>query len=318
MAFAKIPKLPSSDKLFKQCLHDARPKPMRRRKEETPLQASRKFERERLFALRDQLSSRLKKIVTTFPSVDGLSEFYRELISTHIRLDDYKRILGRIQYSSKTVHELSRTYKGRLEAADSIDDIKKSMSAYIGRLASVIDRLDESFAWLNEVAKMLGELPVVKKQFTVCIAGFPNVGKTTLFEKITGSAAEVNSYAFTTKRLNVGSAKFDHYTVQFIDTPGTLNRDHNNAIEEQAALALKYVADLIIYVFDPTEQYSYDKQQSLRETMNPLRADTIEFVSKLDIASDEQQERFVIENRVTDVDDLRELLLSQAKKYYRL
>jgi nucleolar GTP-binding protein len=316
MAFAKITKLPTSQEIMRQCLNSARPKPMRRRPDDDALQAGRKFERERLLRFRDEVAGRVSKIVTQFPSVDNLNEFYRKLISTHISLDDYKRILGRVDNTKKIISTLAKTYKGRLEAAASIDELKQAVSAFLGRSASALGQLDESFEWLEEVRRMLEALPVVKEQFTVCIAGFPNVGKSTLFGKITGSAAEVNSYAFTTKHLNVGSAKFDHYKVQFIDTPGTLNRDHMNAIEAQADLALKYLADIIIYVYDPTEQYVQEKQDKLREHMDDFNAPVFEYVSKLDIANEEQISRFVTDTTINDISKIQEELLAAAKKYY--
>ncbi|MFT4249824.1 MAG: GTPase [Candidatus Woesearchaeota archaeon] len=316
MAFAKIPQVPRSQELMRSSLSAARPKSMRKKPYDDALSASRKFERERLFAFREVVISRLAKLVTSFPSVDALSEFYRALLGTHFSLDDYKRVLGRVDSTKQVVSTLTKKYKGRVEAAGDVDEVKKAMSEYFGRVASVLTRLEESFIWLEEIRRLLEDLPVVKEMFTVCIAGFPNVGKSTLFQKITGSAAEVNSYAFTTKSLNVGSAKLEHYKVQFIDTPGTLNREYTNAIEDQAALALKYVADLIIFVYDPTEQYSEELQRGLRASLSDLRAPILEFVSKLDIASDEQAERFVSEKTVSDVDLLREEILACAKKYY--
>ena len=316
MAFAKIPQVSTSQELMKSSLRAARPKSMKKKPYDDVLSAARKFERERLFAFREVVISRLAKLVTSFPSVDNLSEFYRELLSTHLSLDDYKRILGRIDSTKKVVSSLTKKYKGRVEASSSVDELKQSMSEYFGRVASALGRLDESFVWLEGVRRVLEDLPVVKEMFTVCIAGFPNVGKSTLFRNITGSAAEVNSYAFTTKSLNVGSAKFDHYKVQFIDTPGTLNREYNNAIEQQAELALKYVSDLTIFVFDPTEQYSYEQQSALYASVSDYKAAIIEFVSKQDIASQEQIARFVTKKTVNDVDALREEILLAAKKYY--
>jgi nucleolar GTP-binding protein len=83
----------------------------------------------------------------------------------------------------------------------------------------------------------------------VAIAGFPNVGKSTLLNRLTGATAETNAYAFTTKSLNMGAIEYRHNTIQFIDTPGTLARPEKmNDIERQAYLAMKYAAHLIIYV----------------------------------------------------------------------
>ena len=49
-----------------------------------------------------------------------------------------------------------------------------------------------------------------------------------------------------------------------VDVPGTLNRFNKmNNIEKQAHLAIKYLAERMIYVFDPTESYPMEEQITL-------------------------------------------------------
>ena len=128
--------------------------------------------------------------------------------------------------------------------------------------------------------------PSVKENlFTVAIVGFPNVGKSTLISALTDSNVEINSYSFTTKSLLIGYRKDGNEKIQFIDTPGTLDRDiKKNIIEKQAELAMKYVADLLVYVFDPIEYYSLEKQERLLKNVNKFGKETILYMSKTDIA----------------------------------
>ena len=124
---------------------------------------------------------------------------------------------------------------------------------------------------------------------TACIFGFPNVGKSTLLSKITGSTPEIKNYAFTTKSLNIGYLKNEEFAakkIQFIDTPGTLDRFFKmNLIEQQAYLALKHCCDGVIFVFDLTEGYSYEKQFMLFENLKKIKPDTpiIVYLSKSDM-----------------------------------
>ncbi len=304
MAFGKIPQLPTAQEIIDHALASGRRTRVRKKFDDDALAIKRKKERERLTAISTDLRGRLKSFSKQFPSYDDLNEFYRELFANDIDVDQYKRVLGRSHSSADVIARVSRSARGRLDAASSVPEVHEAMRSCIGRLCSAVEALADDLVWLEQVRRTIDNYPVVKETFTVCIAGFPNVGKTTLFAQFTGSQAEVNSYAFTTKRLNVGYRLFEHHKVQFIDTPGTLNRDHMNAIERQAHLALKYVADLILYVYDPTEQYTKQQQEALRATMDEYRAPVLSYVSKKDLVNQEQLEAFVGDKVTVSADEL--------------
>ncbi|MBI4450973.1 50S ribosome-binding GTPase, partial [Candidatus Woesearchaeota archaeon] len=76
--------------------------------------------------------------------------------------------------------------------------------------------------------------------------------------------------------------------VQFIDTPGLLDRplEKRNAIERQAILALRHLAGLIIFVFDPTEAcgYTLDEQHHLlRDIKQRFEKPIIAIANKADL-----------------------------------
>lgn len=303
MAFATIPPVPRAQEVIDSSFAHARRKSVRKKKGDDILARKRKKERERLIAFSTDLRGRLQGFSRQFPSYDDLNEFYRALFANNIDVDTYKQTLGRIQGTADVIARVTRSTRGRLDAATSPQDIDTIMDAYFGRACSAVEQLDKSFVWLEQARETIQNYPVIKETFTVCIAGFPNVGKTTLFAEVTGSQAEVNSYAFTTKRLNVGYRSFGHHKVQFIDTPGTLNRESMNAIEVQAHLALKYLADVILYLYDPTMQYSKEQQEALRESMNEYRAPVYEFVSKQDLVTQDQLDAFVEDKEIVSADE---------------
>jgi len=102
------------------------------------------------------------------------------------------------------------------------------------------------------------------------LVGLPNAGKTALFNLVTGGAAEVAPYPFTTQGISVGHFQSGYRRLQVIDTPGLLDREfeERNSIEKQAVLALKYLADVIVFVIDPSETsgYGMDEQMNLLES----------------------------------------------------
>lgn len=237
-----------------------------------------KVESNQLDVFCDYLSNTFDKIVRSFPSFDNLSEFHKELVSNFFDYDEVKRHLGALKWAGLKIGELQRKYK------KNFDDNKKE---FFGRASSVVYQIKPSLEYLERSRKILREFPMVKDLPTVCIAGFPNVGKTTLISNITSSKPEINSYAFTTKVINIGYLKQGLRTIQVLDTPGTLAReDKMNVIEKQAYLAMRYVADLIVYVFDLTEPYSLEDQMVLFEKVKSYDKPVVVFLSKKDLVGE--------------------------------
>ena len=87
----------------------------------------------------------------------------------------------------------------------------------------------------------------------VCLAGNPNVGKSTLFNRLTGSAVETANYPGMTVGLNVASARWGEQEVQILDLPGTYALD---PVSEDQWVArhglLDWRPDVVVAVVDAT------------------------------------------------------------------
>ena len=70
---------------------------------------------------------------------------------------------------------------------------------------------------------------------------------------------KIASYPFTTKGVIVGIRMEGRNRVQFVDTPGILDRPANerNPIERQALSAMMNVASVILFILDPSEDCGY-------------------------------------------------------------
>lgn len=87
----------------------------------------------------------------------------------------------------------------------------------------------------------------------VALAGNPNVGKSTLFNRLTGSAVETANYPGMTVGLNVAAATWGGQEVQLVDLPGTYSLD---PVSEDQWVArhglLDWRPDVVIAVVDAT------------------------------------------------------------------
>jgi len=242
------------------------------------------FEYSRLKTASTELVRQLDKIITSFPSIDELPEFYSELVRITVDYVRIKKSLAAVKWARTKVDNLSRKYLIEIRKSRNIEQVKTKKRQFYGRVSSVVKQIDENLAYIEETRKIMKNFPAIKTSvYTVAITGFPNVGKSSLLKKLTGANPQIKNYAFTTKSLNMGY--MDGKEFQFIDTPGTLDREHMNIIEKQAYLAIKLVADLIIFLIDPTEScgYKLKKQLELLKNVKKFNKPTIIVYTKYDM-----------------------------------
>jgi len=277
-----------------------------------------KSEQEKLKLFSKTLMSYMDNIYKKFPSIDGLPEIYSELVRLTLDYDFLKKSLGSLKWLSEKIHEISGYYMRRLRSCRSEDQVKRVMNEYYGRTSSLMKQVSKHLKYIEDARKIMKNYPTLKTDlYTIAIAGFPNIGKSTLLAKLTPAKPEIKDYAFTTKQLNQGYAWYGARKIQFVDTPGVLDREKMNNIELQAYLIMKYLASLIIYVIDLTEPYPLKKQEELLKKLKEEH-DTpiIVYLSKTDILEKAKFEKAKKKYRaVISVDELNKKIEKSIKNY---
>ncbi len=287
MAFDEIPPVETSDKFLDFAFAKANKvaENLRDSIKDKPFYKSRKIEIAKLETVEKVLCKHFDRIIAKFPNFENLTEFYEELLRTYLDIKELKTALGSISWAKTKVRTFTREHVRKLSGAESPATMNVVRRSYYGRISSILKQIKKFLIYLEETRRILKSFPSIKDNiFTVAIAGFPNVGKSTLLSKLTPAKPEINSYAFTTKKLNLGYAKYDLFKIQYVDTPGTLARNKMNEIEMQADLAIKYVASMICYVFDLTESdYSLKEQMKLLKNLKDFDKPILCYLSKTDI-----------------------------------
>jgi len=272
----------------------------------------------------DIVVSTLNGYIDKFPRIDKREDFLPELVDLIIGIDRYKKALGALNWASNRIDKLKndslREIRGTKDPT-MIDGIKNS---FYGRMSSLIKRINEDLLFLQETKNKFRNLPAVDPGVpTVVVAGFPNVGKSSLVAKLSTATPQVAPYPFTTKGIVIGHVKDDWRVFQIIDTPGLLDRafeDRNN-IEKQAVLALRYLTDVIVFILDPSETCGYDmnKQNALLESVktNFSSVPIIITESKSDVLKrDGENISFSVETG-DGMDELKERLLTLVRIVFR-
>lgn len=281
MNFERIPTVPTSDEVLDRALRRAAAK-MRDKKQKK--RASEEFVRAAYLSAHDKLVS----VIQGFPEMDNLPQFYQDLFEVIWGIDRLRKALGAVGWAARW----SKDHRGGLAKdvrySSDDDDATGSRKKAVARLASVVHQIDDQLLFLNEVRNVMRKLPVIEDVFTIVVAGFPNVGKSSFIRRVSTAEPEIASYPFTTKGVIIGHRYERREKIQLIDTPGLLDRpaEERNAIEKQAISAIINTADVILYILDPSTYCGFplDEQMRLLEEVKGLvHVPVIAVVNKSDV-----------------------------------
>jgi nucleolar GTP-binding protein len=250
------------------------------------LRRMRDSEKRRIVVASRAIEGCLRPLVKQFPSYEQLPPFYQKLLEIKVTKDRYKKSLGAVQWA------LNNASQVRNETVKEITRKETNPSKeYLGRVASIIKRIRKELDDLIEIKEILLNFPVVEDLPTIVIAGYPNVGKSTFTKTLTGSNVKIASYPFTTQDLLVGHKKTRYVNYQIIDSPGILERPmgERNEIEMQAVLAIKELADAVLFIIDPTQDLVKQKTL-LNEVEKDFGVPVFIALNKADIAPKEKIE----------------------------
>jgi nucleolar GTP-binding protein len=226
--------------------------------------------------------STMEGYVKEFPSINNLHMFYQELIDIKIDSNKLRKSLGAVDWARKTCQMIHSKQAKSLKKSKNVDFLKQKQQEIYGRISSVVKQIDGELKILIEAQKIMKDFPDIQDIPTVVIAGYPNVGKSSLLRCLSAAKPKVAQYPFTTKEIHVGhmekKKKYITTRFQIIDTPGLLDRPlaERNAIEQQAIAALTHLADIIVYMLDVSETcgYSLKDQRHLLAQMKKMFKDS--------------------------------------------
>jgi len=223
------------------------------------------------------IGSTLRSYVKGFPSLDRLPPFYAELIDVLVDRGRLKKHLGAVDWAADRAEAVTREAVRKIGRSE-LGELLTLRKAAFGRLASLVDQVSGDLDGLVEARKALRRLPNIDPNVpTIVVAGYPNVGKSAFVRAVSTGRPRVAEYPFTTKGVSLGHFERDGRRYQIIDTPGLLDRpmEKRNRIERQAIAALAHLADVVLFLLDPSETcgYTIDEQTRLLASVQDVFRD---------------------------------------------
>ncbi|CAL5979451.1 Nucleolar_GTP-binding protein 1 [Hexamita inflata] len=220
------------------------------------------------------IDAKFQTILGEFPKLDDIHPFYRYWFNIMYDKDHFKVALGQLNQCKALVDKVGKHYLKLLKHADSLFQCKSLKVAALGRMVSLVRKMNPYLEFLEQVRQHMGRLPAIDPSTrTVVLTGYPSTGKSSYLNALTRANVDVQAWAFTTQSLLIGHAEHRGMNFQVIDTPGLLDHapEERNTIELQAITALAYLNSAIVFVLDVTQGKAFiEKQIELYHNLKPF------------------------------------------------
>jgi ferrous iron transport protein B len=131
-------------------------------------------------------------------------------------------------------------------------------------------------------------LPLIEKEISVALVGQPNVGKSTVFNILTGLSQHVGNWPGKTVEKKMGSHRADNVLINIVDLPGTYSL---TAFSEEERIARDFIIqekpELVVLVLNAA---ALERGLYLLTELLLLNRPVIIALNMLDVASDQNVE----------------------------
>ena len=288
-----IPTIPTPDELLDKGFSRGKKQADLMRTQKIPKHLKgKRIEERRVITSCQVIKDKLKSILDSVPDIEDLPPFYQDYIDITVGVDDMKQALGGLNWAYGILTQLEKEYGSKIRKNPSEKATTLQKQAY-GRIASVVNKIKKDLDFLDFAKANLRNMPTIDfDATTIVIAGFPNVGKSTLLNQISGADPQIANYPFTTKGIQIGHVERHWKSIQIIDTPGLLDRPvlEMNDIELNAIVALEHLADAILFIFDASETcgFGLESQYNLLKQIEKIfdNIPVIHLFNKMDLIED--------------------------------
>lgn len=175
------------------------------------------------------------------------------------------------------------------------------------KLTEEISNLKEE---LNKIIENSSNGEIVKNGIKVAIVGKPNVGKSSILNKLIGKEkAIVSNIAGTTRDIVEGEIYLDGILLNIVDTAGIRKTDDKiEKIGVEKSLESINIADLILLILNGNETLSSEDEEILNKTSNKKRIIVInknDLEQRIHLPSKYDNVVYTNTNSIKGIEDLR-------------
>ena len=194
--FRKIPYIPTADKLadlvfskLKRIRVDT-PRKIKMRRSDLSFYKTLYFRQFRFIF--PEFDTKLSNIANSFPFIDELHPFHKELIEVLFGIEKIRTSLSRIKNTRKSLRSIERDVSKKLGICEFAEEAKKIRREAIGRIGSTIKKIEQPLNDLIEAKIQLSKVPDFNLfEKTIVFAGAPNAGKSSYVKIVSTGKPEI-------------------------------------------------------------------------------------------------------------------------------
>ena len=250
----------------------------------------RKFYIRKIKFVQQNFVNKISETLNSFPSVDYIHPFFGKLLNLMFQRQHYKLALYKLSKSKYIIDTISKNFVKLVKNGNSSYACKQLKKEALGRICTVIKKLDKSLIFLEKIRVHLVKLPEIdphRKSIVLC--GCPNAGKSSYLNKTTRANIKIGNREKKDNLILLGHMQINFSRLQILDTNG-INRSiiyNQNSFGVQLFNIFLNLDCIVLHFFDFTEfcSTSLSNQINVFRILNDLNPDLkkILVLSKIDL-----------------------------------
>jgi len=183
-----------------------------------PIEGIRRFYIRKIKFVQQSFSSHITETIGTFPSIDYIHPFFGNLLNLMFQRQHYKLALSKLSKSKRIIDIISRNFVKLVKNGSSLYTCKQLKKEAIGRICTIIQKLNKSLIFLEKVRKHLEKLPELDPhRKSVILSGSSKVGKSSCLNKTTRANIKVGDSSKHNNFIILGHMQTNFSRLQILD-----------------------------------------------------------------------------------------------------
>jgi GTP1/Obg family GTP-binding protein len=160
----------------------------------------------------------VSEIVDTFPSIDYIHPFFRDLLNLIFQREHYKFSLSRLSKSKRIVNIVCKNFIKLIKNGNSLYTCKQLKKEALGRICTTIRKINKSLIFLEKIRKHIEKIPELDPyRKIVILCGTQKVGKTSCLNKLTRANIDIGNSSNQNNFMLLGHMQTNLFRLQMLE-----------------------------------------------------------------------------------------------------